>query len=395
MTTTTLYEKLFIDGFEKPSYVVATVLLERAPDATAIEAAARRTLALHPRLRSMVRMRFGVPFELVPRPWAGVLVHEAADLRALEERLLSTPLDFRRESPLEVHVVADPAALVLKIHHAVIDASSGFAVLQDFAQALAGNGPVPRTPRPSSSSSRMRRARDWLGKVQLRPRLPESGVVASFRPMTPLERAPVVYVERLLPNAHARIARSARARGATFSELVASSLLSAMAAYNEARVAEPPASVGLMFARARPRSRSADAGFRADTAVIAVPRDRLERPHHPETLAELRRRANERRHNDVALAALYAKRKILGRPAAPAEETSISFTLSDLTAFGRGRAALPMTGIRVLASPTSFDHGGMLVSRFGDDVRFSIVTHRDAVDARALLDSTLDHLESS
>ena len=102
---TTLYEKLFIDGFQKPSYVVATVLLAHAPDPAAIELAARRTLVCHPRLRSVVRMRFGVPFELVPRPWSGARVHDSADLRALEERLLSTPLDSIRDSPLEVHVV--------------------------------------------------------------------------------------------------------------------------------------------------------------------------------------------------------------------------------------------------------------------------------------------------
>ena len=168
-----------------------------------------------------------------------------------------------------------------------------------------------------------------------------------------------------------------------------------MAAYNAARVEEPPATVGLMFARARPRLRPADAAFRADTAVVSAPCAHLSRPHHPETLAELRRRANDRRHNDVALAALYAKRKILGRPSPPAEETSLSFTLSDLTSFGRGRPGFAMTGIRILASPTSFDHAGMLVSRFGDDLRFVIVAHRDALDARALLDATLNHLETS
>jgi hypothetical protein len=197
--------------------------------------------------------------------------------------------------------------------------------------------------------------------------------------------------------AHARIARAARARGATFSELVASSLLSAMARYNAVRTAEPPVSVGLMFARARRRRTTVDAAFRADTCVVSVPAERLERPHHPETLAELRRRANDQHHNDVALAALYARRKLFGRPPSPAEETALSFTLSDLTTFGRGltrgKGALAMTGIRVLASPTSFDHAGMLLTRFGDDLRFAIVAHRGALDADALLDLALENLE--
>jgi hypothetical protein len=400
MMQTTLYEKLFIDGFQKPSYVVVTVLLERTPDAQAVEWAARQTLALHPRLRSVVRTRFGVPFELVPSTWRGVRVHDGTvDLRALEERLLSTALDLQHEPPLEVHLVRDPPALVLKIHHAVIDASSGFAVLRDFAHALEGREIGGRAVRPSS---RVQRARDWLTHVQLRPRLPDAGVVASFRPTTALADTPVTYCERLLPRAHARIARSARTRGATFSELVASSMMSAMARYNEARNAQPPASVGLMFARARPRRASrasSDAAFRADTCIVSAPRKQLARPHHPETLAELRRRANEQRHNDVALAALYARRKLLGRPPSPAEETAISFTLSDLTTFGRGLArtsangALAMNDIRVLASPTSFDHAGMLLTRFGDDLRFAIVSHRGALDADALLDLALENLE--
>lgn len=400
---TTLYEKVFIDGFHKPSYVVATLALERPLDPVALIRAIVSTLERHPRLRSLARERFGVPVALDPRPpeeWparGGLRVLASADLHALEERLLGTPLDLRSSMPLEVYVVGDPLALVVKVHHAVIDATSGFALLHDFVTLVDGLVPTPRRTRPPRS--RPRRALDWITHVQLRPRVPDVSVTASYQPASDLDHEPVTYNERVVRAAHARVVRSARRRGATFFELVASALLSAMNDYNAARSTSPPPSVGLMFARARPRSGQSDVSFGADTCVVSMPAARLAVPHHPATLAELRRAARDTRHNDLALAALYATRKVQGRAREPKLQTEVGFTLSDLTAFGRTSArsdgAFPVTDVRVLASPTSFDHAGILVSRFGDDLRLALVAHRGAVDAEALLSSTLAHLEES
>jgi hypothetical protein len=399
---TTLYEKLFIDGFAKPSYVVATLFLARPPAEEDLASAVVRTLERHPRLRSLARTRLGVPVSLEPQPageWrarGGLHVHARADVRALEERLLGAPLDLRTTMPLEVHVVSEPACVVVKAHHAVIDATSGFAVLSDFARALAGA--PPRTPR-GRSAPLLRRARHWLRGARLRPRLPGVSVTAAYRPATTLEHEPVVYTERMLPDGHARIARLARRRGATFSEIVASALLSGMSDYSAARSLSPPDEIGLMFARARPRRAQGDASFRADTCVVSAPRARLALPHHPETLEELRRAARDTHHNDLALAALYASRKVLGRPREPSEQRALHLTLSDLTAFGRGLSAagssLGLTGMRVLASPTSFDHAGMVISRLGGDLRLSVVSHRGALDGEALLLATLTHLEEA
>jgi len=399
---TTLYEKVFIDGFHKPSYVVATLALERAQDERELERAIERTLERHPRLRSLVRERCGVPVALVPRPaseWAtrgGLRVLAAADLHALEETLLSTPLDLRTAMPLEVYLVGDPPSLVVKVHHAVIDATSGFALLHDFA--CIADGLVPGE-RPLRAAPRWRRTLDWVQRAQLRPRIPNAGVIASYHPAAMLEHEPVVYTERVIPSAYGRIAQRARLRGATFFELLASALLSAMSAYNAGRSPSPPPDVGLMFARARPRSRPRDASFSADTCVVSFPAARLATPHDRATLAELRRCVRDDRHNDLALGALYLTRKVRGPSRTPSSQRAIHFTLSDVTAFGRTagreRGGLAVTDVRVLASPTSFDHAGMLVSRCGDDLRLSVVGHRGAVDANALLSTTLEHLEDS
>ena len=299
--------------------------------------------------------------------------------------------------PLEVHLVGEPPSLVVKVHHAVIDATSGFALLHDFASIASGLAPSNRSPRAARTP--WRRALDWITQAQVRPRIPDVSVIASYHPAAMLEHEPVAFTERVLRDAHARLALRARRCGATFFELVASALLSAMSEYNAARSSSPPRDVGLMFARARPRSRQTDASFGADTCVVSIPAARLASPHDPATLGELRRAARDTRHNDSALAALYATRKVHGKSRVPSEQRALHFTLSDVTAFGRTtkrpETALAVTDVRVLASPTSFDHAGMLVSRFGDDLRLSLVAHRGAVDADALLSATLEYLEES
>jgi hypothetical protein len=408
---TTLYEKVFIDGFHKPSYVVATLALERAPAERELAVASVRTLERHPRLRSLARTRFGVPVALAPRPaheWlerGGLRVLATADVHALEEELLSAPLDIRSSMPLELYLVREPACLVVKVHHAVIDATSGFALLHDFARISAGLAPIDRT-RPATSP--WTRAREWVTRAQLRPRVPEVSVIASYHPAAMLDHEPITHTQRVIPGGHARITERARSLGATFSELVASALLSAMHQYNADRSPSPPAKLGLMFARARPRSRHSDASFSADTGVVSIPAARLGVPHDPATLRELRCATRDSRHNDLALAALYAARKLSGKSRAPREQRAVHITLSDLTAFGRtyGRDAarsasgqtesgFVVTDMRVLASPTSFDHAGMLVSRFADELRLSLIAHRGAVDADALLAATLTNLEES
>ena len=407
MMRTTLYEKMFIDGFEKPSYVVATLLLERPLPERELAPAITATLARHPRLRSTVAMRFGVPLALSPRPADAWLEHpglrrlEHADIHALEEDLLGAPLDLRSSLPLEVYAVAEPPALIVKIHHAMIDASSGFAVLHDFTQLLEGRSPRDRTRRPPPG--RARTFARWAARARLAPRLPGIGVTSRYRPVAPLDQERVGYGERVLRGANEVLTRRARTLGATFFELVASAVLSAMHAYN-ARSPSPPERVGLMFARARART-SADASFRADTRAVSMPAALLRTAHHPLTLRELRRAATDPGHDDLALAALYLARK-LRRPSTIAgaiarEHEGLVFTLSDLTSFGRtvprgsASAVLAIRDMRVLASPTSFDHAGMLVSRVGDDVRLSLVAHRGAVDADVLLDATLARLEET
>ncbi|NOU31448.1 MAG: hypothetical protein HOO96_26415, partial [Polyangiaceae bacterium] len=368
---TTLYEKVFIDGFHKPSYVVATLTLDALPPADRLREAIERTLERHPRLRSLVRYRWGVPVELRPvrvSEWVergGVQELPPGVLQAFEQRLLSTPLDMRWELPLEVYAASSPAQLVLKVHHAVFDATSGFGLLRDFAQALAGEAFAPRAARKSTPA---KRALTWLRGVQLRPRVPAVSLLCDYQPQGPLPREPVVFLERSVP--HAQVARHARALGVTVSQLIASALLSAMNAYNSAHFEAPPEEVGMMFVRARPGLGAASASFRADTCVVSVPRRQIVRAHHPDTLAELQRAARATGHNDVALAALYLDRKIRGRDTRPSRQASLHVTLSDVTSFGRTLrpgGILGLRDLRVRSSPTSFDHAGMMVSRFADE----------------------------
>lgn len=389
---TTLYEKVFIDGFHKPSYVVATLTLDALPPAERLRVAIERTLERHPRLRSLVRYRWGVPVELIPLPGAACVRQlPPGDLQAFEERLLGTPLDMRRELPLEVYTASSPPRLVLKVHHAVFDASSGFGLLRDFAQALAGEA---FAPYPERRSTPAKRALTWLRGVQLRPRVPAVSLVSDYRPQGPLPREPVSFLERSLP--HAQVARYARSLGVTASQLIASALLSAMNAYNTARSGSPPEEVGMMFVRARPRLGAASASFRADTCVVSAPRRQLLRTHHPDTLAELSLAARATGHNDVALAALYLHRKVRGRDTRASHQRSLHVTLSDVTSFGRTLrpgGVLGLRDLRIRSSPTSFDHAGMMVSRFADELRFVVIAHRGALDLEALLSATLERLE--
>lgn len=393
---TSLYEKVFVDGFAKASYVVVTLdLPTEGPSVAALTRAIERTLDRHPRLRSRVIDVLGVPAFLDPRPpheWTasgGLRVLDEADLHTLEERLLTDELDPRRAFPVEAYLVRRPSALVVKVHHAMIDAASGFGVLRDLALAATEQGPkIPRrAPAPPGPIRRLRR---WLGGVQLRPRLPEVSLVTDYHPRLPLRREQVRHEHVELDGAYRRVLTRARQLEATFSELFASALLSAMAAYNAKRAGTAPSRTGLMFARAGLRGARSDAGFRSDTCVVAFPTSQLRSTHDRRTLAELRRATREPGHNDVALLALYAARKLSRRrEASPEPQRFLHFTLSDLTGFG-ARGAMP--GLRVLASPTSYDHAGMLITRAGDALRVSVVAHEGALDAAELLSLTLQHL---
>lgn len=400
---TTLYEKVFLDGFEKPSYVVVTLSFSGPlPSADRLESAVRRTLERHPRLRSKVVTKLGVPTRFAPAARDEVssaakpTEHGARDVASLERELLSTELDPSTSLPFELHVVRSPSALVLRVHHAVIDASSGFSLLRDFARALGASVPEPR----ARGTSRLARARAWLNGVRARPRLPEPGLFVDYVPRNPLRREPVVYGERVLEGAFARARARAKLHGATFSELLASSVLSAFRDLAVARGGPLPPRLGLMIARARSRG-GASASFRAETSVVGVRTCDLERAHEPSTIAQIRGAARDGGHDDVALAALYLGRKL--RRAVYGDErgrvrpvSDVTFTLSDLTGFGKVSEAplraLGVRDVRVLASPTAFDHAGMIATRAGDDLRLVVVAHEGAFDPDALLNATRFHL---
>ena len=394
---TTLYEKVFLDGFHKPSYVVASLLLcDPVPTERELEDAIVRTLVHHPRLRSYVVSTLGVPTHFSLRSaeaWRSEVGLRVAkdNLHTLEERLLSTPMDPRSAFPLEMVYLPENRALVLKAHHAMIDATSGFSLLRDFGVAL-GNEIPKATKRPVE---RRLGLRAWVRGLRLKPRVPAVSLVTTYAPRFALRDEPVRYHEIVVDAAFARIAARARSRESTFSEYLASAVLSAMHDYSAARPGIVPERIGLMSARARSRAPES-ASFRADTCVVSLRSADLARAHAPATLRELRSVFHEPGHNDAALAALYLSRKVVGSVEKAQPQRFVHFTLSDLTGFGRKRSLslgpLQVNDLRVLASPTSYDHAGMLVTRAGDRLRLVVVSHEGALDQKEILSRTLMHL---
>jgi hypothetical protein len=426
----------FMEGFSKPSYVVVTVCLDGVLPVELVRRALEQLVERHPLLRSTVERCWGFPARFrhsAVSEWlaaGGIHVDDDFDLDRLpelERRLLSTRIDVGREFPVHVcHLTGGSAGarrtvLVAKAHHAIVDAHTGRSLMADFASlcsaALTGTAapPLPRRSTSRPAATGMQRLSGWLRGAELAPRVPAVSLVSDFTPRAPIERLPVEFRERLLTaGTWARISARASQRQLSASQAVCLALLRSMARYNEAastdRRLPAPEHIGLMFAqsrRFRREDRELPEGFRADTHVLRLPRSWLSSPERSECAeAYVRRELRPQRgkHNDLALGALVIGRRLRrvvptsAREAPAARVPAVHFTLSDLTAGATRIPALSLGGMQVasmryLVSPVAAAHAGLLVQRYADQVRLSVIYHAGAIDADALLDHLLLELD--
>jgi hypothetical protein len=267
----------------------------------------------------------------------------------------------------------------------------------------------------NEAASATRRAWDWLRSAQFSARVPDVSLLSDFQPQGSLWDLRVAYRERVAPAAmFEKIRQGAAAMDLTFSQALCGSLLRAMYMYNRQEAARTlshsmPAAIGLMVAVTQRWKRGAGGvKFEADTRLLSIPTALLADPA-PDLFSVVREALAVRRgrHNDVALALLYASRRIekLGarlRNASPTLELvrEVHFTLSDLTGGAlRLRSpielpvgpseALRVDSIRTLVSPFAPAHAGLICTLYGGELRFSLLYHEGAVRGDDLLDELL------
>lgn len=420
---TSLYAKVFIDGFSKPSCIVLTsVLSGRMPAALGVSTF-ESLVEDNPPLRSRVeRSRLGVPTHFrrcstaAWRAAGSISVHEPFDLAGLgafERGLLGTRLDPEKEFPFQVWILQGEeagrpvSAVVIKAHHAIVDAHAGKRLLLEYvtrwraamaegvnagerARARA-NGALPKREVEAAVkapwqqvAARARRAWEWARAADLSGRVPDVSLLSSYRPTGALYDLAVTFEERVLPEAlFERVRTAAARRDLTFSHALCISLLRAMRRYNQDEVARAPQrslpdAMGLMIAVTRrwPREAAGAVRFEADTRMLSVP-DSMFAPARAAELEALVRDAHAVRrggHNDVSLALLYASRrverlatKLRGKPRALDPVPHVHFTLSDLTGGAlrlRGAIELPLPGAAPATPPLRVETLRTLVSPF-------------------------------
>jgi hypothetical protein len=447
---TSLYAKLFINGFSKPSYIVVTVELSGRADAAALRAALREVLARHPLLCARAEFAASIPMRFVhhaPERWldeGGLEVRDAAPpdaIPALQRRALAEPMDLERDGPLRVwllHVGSGEEArsvVVVKVHHAVVDAYSGrLAVLEaaaayrrHAASVVAPVAGAPRGARPSDQSPFKRLAGDpggalarafrWLRTARLRARVPEASVVAHVAPRGPIEAHPVAYGERILAaGALGRVVAGASALGLTFPQAVCAAALRAMDTYNARESprlgAATPPRVGLQVAASRRFRNAAErsASFAVDTVLVEAERALLA----PERGHDLARRVRQALlapgagHNELLLAAFYAARRAraaarrlgLAPPWDPQPARAIHLLYSDGTSVATRlpqrlelSPGLAVTSLSYLASPVALDQGMLISFAYAGELRLSLVYHEGAIDGDALLSDLARELD--
>jgi len=422
---TTLYSKLFINGFAKPSYVVFSARTPARLEADALRTGLRRVLERHPMLRARVEMSWlGVPrrFKVaeVGEWWSGgglTVMEDGTTPADLEVHLMRTPMDLARDFPFRVWIRRDASGagstLHAKLHHAVVDGHSGRQILMDL---LGAGVQAARAPdAPGATQPVWRRAAQWLRGTRL-GRLPQVSLLSRFTPEGPTDALVVEAAERLFPaDWLARQRARARERGLTFPQALCVALLQSFDTCNRRlRAAHDglalPKTLGLMVAVSQRRhrgERGPSQGFDAETRLVTVP-GRLAEPDQGRSLADyVRRVLRERRvrHNHVSLAAMYVRRRAsalwsattAGAVAAP--RGAVHLTYSDLTGLAtrfdrplqldRG---LRLEGPRILVTPVAADHTVLLVYCVPEGVRLSLTYHRGALDGSALLDDVLAHL---
>ncbi|MCC6621637.1 MAG: hypothetical protein IT385_10310 [Deltaproteobacteria bacterium] len=428
LTPTSLYAKLFIHGFSKPSYASVTARVAGALDDAILRRAGHDMAARYPLLGSVVQWAGPIPiaFRALPIEVAFPRGYQTIDLGDVGDLALDLPARF-------VAQLAEPpppdatlcrfwhvrgtfegrpaSALALQVHHAIVDADSAKVFIGGFldcyrarAQGLAPALP-PRPPaRPwLGPGGRLADAARWLRTARLSAgRVPDTSLVADRRFDGPIERAPIEVTTLALATAERQAIRDAvRRRGLTFGQAACAALMRACARYNAARAEAPPERVGLMVAvspRRADETVAAAEDFGADSRTLELPHALLADPGRRGELLDAVRAAIHRGkegHNGVLLGLFYASRLVRPpRRAGPRHVRRAHVVFSDfsgsVTSFleapfgGRHPGELALASLDVAVSPVALDQVNVLCARYLDTTTFRVIAHAGVVDGPAL-----------
>ncbi len=412
-----LSARAFIDGFDKPAYVVLSAELDGCLPDTVFLAAARELVTRHPLLRARLHRHPWLTFVPdAPSVWEAAGGAVLGDVSVPDE--LGTFLDVERFHPFRVWLAHGGTHVVMRLHHAIADVHAAGLLLEELAVLCQGERLPPPTPAPTLPLlERTASAQRWAAAQRAQGPTPAVSLVTRWTPQQPLAELAVSVTERRVPRVnHERLRRVASARGHGFSSLLFGSLLVAMHRYNRSRVAlvELPRRLGLVTTRRRRlqgRARLAPSGFDADTQVVEAPTGLLAggdlRALAGSVAAQLRE--GRARHDDLGLATLLLRRRIerverrltgrLDRAfTVPGPVAALRVVASDLTDDAPRSAPLAFgpvqsTHLRMLASPVAAAHVGLFTHLDHDALSFTLVSHHGALDADRLLDDLFTTLE--
>ena len=249
---TSLYAKLFINGFSRPSYLVVVAELSGAVDVAIVREVLADCLEREVRLRSLVEFsRLGVPVRFRHQPvarWfdAGcfqvVEGFDFATLASFRRELLVAPMALDREFPLRVWVLRGDgrSALVVKVHHAVVDARTSRPILLRFVTRYRARAagrdlapvPPPAPPLRREGAPALLHAWRWLRSARLDARVPDVSLIAEPGLGAAATGAGVCCAERVLPARElARVTDEAAQQGLTFPQHVCAATLRALGVY--------------------------------------------------------------------------------------------------------------------------------------------------------------------
>jgi len=424
-TPTSLYAKLFIHGFSKPSYASVTGRIAGALDDTILRQAGRDMATRYPLLGAVVQWAGPIPvaFRTLPLEVAFPRGYRTVDVGELDDDLPRRFVTQLAEPPPPdatlcrcwhvrgTHQGAPASALALQVHHAIVDADSAKVLIGGFLTAYRaraqGQPPVlpPRAPaRPwLGSDGRLAAAARWLRTARLTAgRVPDTSLVADRRFDGPIDHQPIEVATLSLSSAERQAIRDAvQRRGLTFGQASCAALMRAFARYNAARAATPPEHIGLMVAVSPRRAdHTVDTAedFGADSRALELPHALLaDRARRGELLDAIRGaiRRGKDGHNGVLLALFYTSRLVRPpRRAGLRHVRRAHVVFSDfsgsVTSFltpphgGATPDALALATLDVAVSPVALDQVNVLCARYLDTTTFRVVAHAGVVDGLAL-----------
>ncbi len=408
----TAYQRLFIEGFSRPSFIVIALAIDGSVNDDAVRDGLRAVATAQPLFRSQPKRRVGIPthfssldmeawLALAPLRWGA----EVEGVDAAAAAVLDAPDRIADGIPLEarVHRSRNGTVIVGRIHHAVADGHALRRLLPAFVSGYRGKPTAHRSTTPSRVSLRERAARGltWLASARLSAReAPPATATSSVPRSDPQSWTPQVASHRLSSVAASRWHDAGRHRIA----VMLHALMLACRAYNQERN-RGFAELGLMVATSRRGQRDYRKrdGAQVDTRLLVLPDALLDRPAAFVAHVGRELSARDRGHHDLLVHLSYGMRRLRkARWGAPL--TGVQLVFSDVSSsalsFRRGLALDADVAVNELCAyvtPTAIDAAAMLVSRYREQLTASLCWYDDAIDGAALLahfDSALSRTTS-